>query len=312
VTVREVGERRPLAPPKYLHQLDGELALRPASVLTLQFELLPSLRAARGHGAELPSLPKSHLRFHCKPSPLRETVRSSLNPSKLMVNFPNCSPFDCGLKVMSMAQLDPAAKEPHEAAGVATNGPEVATLSAIELPPAGFVTVTVRVPVQPTATPSKSSSTTETFTAASPVRFNAVMGLPVGSSPLDNALPPDGAMIAKAFLTISPFPERETVSALPAALSLMVSVPVWPPLTVGLKVTLTVQLEPAARDAQEAEGVAPNGAEVAALTATVMLPEGFDTVSVCVAVEPTGTLPKLKLELESVRGEAADPVKLSV
>ena len=66
-----------------------------------------------------------------------------LDPSKLRVNLPACSPFDVGLKVILIVQLDPAARELQEAAGAASKGEVAATLSAIEFPPSGFVTVSV-------------------------------------------------------------------------------------------------------------------------------------------------------------------------
>ena len=88
----------------------------------------------------------------------------------------------------------------------------------------------------------------------------------MNTPPLVNATVPAGATAAAAFLIIVPFPERDTVSALPATLSLMVSVPFCMPPTVGLKVTLTVQLEPPARDPQDAARVSPKGAKVVPLT----------------------------------------------
>ncbi len=167
------------------------------------------------------------------------------------------------------------------------------------------------MPVEPTPTPSNSRLTAESFSAPSTNEVAASAGPAVGIQPLENARRPAGATAAEAFLIIAPLPERATVCALPAALLLMVSVPLWLPPLVGLNVTVTVQLEPAARDAHDPEVLAPNGAEVEALTTTVILPAGFVTVSVWVPVEPVGTRPKLRLVLDSVSGAAAAPVKLS-
>ena len=46
-----------------------------------------------------------------------------------------------------------------------------------------------------------------------------------------------------------PSPESATVSGLLAALEVMLRVPVWVPVTVGAKVTVTLQLAPVASDA---------------------------------------------------------------
>jgi hypothetical protein len=45
-----------------------------------------------------------------------------------------------------------------------------------------------------------------------------------------------------------PVPLRLTVCGLPAALSVMLSVPFWTPVAVGVNVTLMVQLAPAATE----------------------------------------------------------------
>ena len=60
-----------------------------------------------------------------------------------------------------------------------------------------------------------------------------------------------GAKVTAGAGAFAPVPDRLTVWGLPVALSVMVIVPGWLPVAVGVKVTVMVQLAPAATEAPQ-------------------------------------------------------------
>ncbi len=98
---------------------------------------------------------------------------------------------------------------------------------------------------------------------------------------------------------LAPVPERLTVWGLPLALSAMRRVAVRAPLAEGVKVTLTVQLPPAATELPQvlvwAKSPALVPVKARLVTLKAALPE-LVRVTVCaVLVEPTARLAKVRL-----------------
>jgi hypothetical protein len=110
-----------------------------------------------------------------------------------------------------------------------------------------------------------------------------------------------------------PVPLRETVCGLPGALSVTERVPLRLPVALGVKVTLTVQLAPAANELPQVLVSAKSPALVPVIAMPVMLKVVVPTlVRVTVfagLVVPTATEPKSKLVGESF---AVVPIPLSV
>lgn len=72
--------------------------------------------------------------------------------------------------------------------------------------------------------------------------FGLTVAVKVTGCPKVAALPEDASAVEVA--TVWPVPCKVTLCGLPAALSVMVTAPLRVPLSVGVKVTLTVQLAP--------------------------------------------------------------------
>jgi hypothetical protein len=115
----------------------------------------------------------------------------------------------------------------------------------------------------------------------------------------------------------SPVPVRPAVCGLPEELSLTTSVPDRIPAALGVKVTLTVQLDPAATPEPQLFVCAKSPLLVPVIETlemlTVVLP-GLDSVTLCAElVVPTAWPVKVKLDGESViAGITPVPVKLAV
>ena len=78
-------------------------------------------------------------------------------------------------------------------------------------------------------------------------------------------------------------PVRLTVCGLPVALSVMVMVPGWLPVAVGVKVTLMVQLAPAATEVPQVLVWAYGALAAMLVRLSVAVPE-FVRVTVCAAL----------------------------
>ena len=113
------------------------------------------------------------------------------------------------------------------------------------------------------------------------------------------------APIVKSEVCTKPLPVSSTICGLPGALSVMVNAPTLEFVEVGVKVTLMVQF------VEDCSGTAVQLSLSAKSPLAVMLAKvigefpSFVAVIVCGAdVEPTGTLPKSRLEAESVNVDA--------
>jgi hypothetical protein len=112
--------------------------------------------------------------------------------------------------------------------------------------------------------------------------------------------------------TASPTPVKATVCGEPLALSVIVSVPVRAPTAVGVKVTETMQLAPAATLAPQVLVCAKSPEAAIEVTANAPVP-GLDRVSVWAAlVVPTVADAKVRADGESIMpGVATVPVPLN-
>src|SRR5208337_1121116 len=114
---------------------------------------------------------------------------------------------------------------------------------------------------------------------------------------------------------VTPGPLRATVCGLPAALSVMVNVPIRVPIWLGLKVTLIAQVEPGLRVAGEIGQVFPGTGSVKfaafapdrlTLLMVKFAPPEFVTVSVCARLMvPTTWALKERLVVERVTAGAS-------
>src|SRR2546427_441389 len=133
-----------------------------------------------------------------------------------MVSVPVCVPELVGAEATLIAQLAPTAKEPPQVL-VSANCPEIVTLLKVTLAVPVLLTVTVCEPlVCPILTLPKLRLVGDTLTVIDP--------------PEDE----------------TPDPVKPIVWGLFEALSAMVTVPARVPVVVGVKLTLSVQLAPAA------------------------------------------------------------------
>lgn len=121
----------------------------------------------------------------------------------------------------------------------------------------------------------------------------------------------DGERVAAAAET--PVPERLTACGLPAALSVMESVPLRVPEAVGVKVTLMVQWAPAATDDPQLFVCAKS--PLAAMLVTLRVaPPVLESVTACAAlVVPTVWLVNVRVEGETpATGTLPLPLRLTV
>jgi len=214
-----------------------------------------------------------------KPVPVSETVCAPVE--RLMVSVPVRVPGKTGVKVMVTVQLLPAAREEEQVVVSAKSPVAVTPLFVTAVVPL-LVTVTVWLAlVAPTATVPKFRVPGATVTGELPV------------------------------------PVRLTFWGLFEAPSVNVNVPVAAPVAVGVKVTPTVQLAPAAILVPQVLLAIAKPAVVAGLVPAKLKATLWRFVSVTVPaalVAPTATVPKFKVLEETVTGAlpVAVPLRLTV
>ncbi len=202
--------------------------------------------------------------------------------------------------------------------------------AAVHAPAAESVNITAIVQLAPAATEPPQVSVSAKSLALVPVKARLVIlkvALPVlvrmmvcaelvtSSGWLPKARLVDERLITVALLV--PVPVRLTVWGLPMALSVMVTDAVRLPLAEGVKVTLIVQLPPAASELPQvvvsgkSPGLVPVTAALVMLKARLPL---FVRVTDCAGVEaPSNWLPKVRVVAERPNpAEVPVPVRFTV
>lgn len=212
------------------------------------------------------------------PVPVRLTVCGLFDAESVNVSVPLIVPPAAGEKVTPTVQLAPEPIPPPHVL-LAMEKPAVVTmLEKVRAAPAPFVSVTVWGELMlPTATAPKFKPLGET-----------VAGTP-------------------------PLPVRTVTCGLPAALSVAVKVPSTEPPVVGVNVTPTVQLAPAARLApQVLLAIAKPALAVMPAMLTDALPPFVRVAVLAALVAPTGTVPKSNSLGDQLTGPEPVPERLTV